>query len=172
MLPPIFVRSLTEEEHSELQKGLRSPNAFVLRRCQILLCSERQERVPVIAQHLNCDEQTVRNVIHGFNTQGLKILERGSHAPKNPHRGLSEEALETLKDILHRSPRDFQKNTSLWTLDLITEVCFEKGVTSKLFSRQVVVTALSRLNVNWNRAKHWITSPDPEYVRKKTPEIA
>jgi hypothetical protein len=22
--------------------------------------------------------------------------------------------------------------------------------------------------VGWQRAKHWITSPDPEYVRKKT----
>ena len=27
--------------------------------------------------------------------------------------------------------------------------------------------ALKRLGVGWKRAKHWLTSPDPEYARKK-----
>ena len=27
--------------------------------------------------------------------------------------------------------------------------------------------AILRLGANWKRAKHWITSPDPAYVRKK-----
>src|SRR5258708_37273799 len=27
--------------------------------------------------------------------------------------------------------------------------------------------ALNRLGIRWRRAKHWITSPDPGYVRKK-----
>jgi hypothetical protein len=26
---------------------------------------------------------------------------------------------------------------------------------------------LARLGVRWERAKRWITSPDPEYARKK-----
>jgi hypothetical protein len=33
----------TEEEHLHIQKGLRSSNAFVLRRSQILLASSRGE---------------------------------------------------------------------------------------------------------------------------------
>ena len=28
------------------------------------------------------------------------------------------------------------------------------------------------LGVRWKRAKHWITSPDPDYVRKKNVGIA
>jgi hypothetical protein len=27
--------------------------------------------------------------------------------------------------------------------------------------------AIVRLGANWKRAKHWISSPDPAYVRKK-----
>ena len=60
MKQPIFIRSLTEEEYKQLEAGLRSSNAFVLRRSQILLASSRGERVPNIAKALSCDQQTVR----------------------------------------------------------------------------------------------------------------
>jgi hypothetical protein len=49
MRPPIFVRPLSEVERSALEKGLRSADAFVLRRCQMLLASARGERAPRIA---------------------------------------------------------------------------------------------------------------------------
>jgi hypothetical protein len=38
----------------------------------------------VIAATLGCDDQTVRNVIHAFNTQGLACLRRRSSAPQRP----------------------------------------------------------------------------------------
>src|SRR5512142_2737010 len=41
MKQPIFVHPLTEEEHKQLEAGLRSSDAFVLRRAQILLTSSR-----------------------------------------------------------------------------------------------------------------------------------
>ncbi len=57
---PIFIRPLTEDERSQVQAGLRSSEAFVLRRCQILLASDRGERAPAIARQLGCHRQTVR----------------------------------------------------------------------------------------------------------------
>jgi hypothetical protein len=36
MKPPIFVRTLSKKERNALQTGLRSSDAFVLRRCQML----------------------------------------------------------------------------------------------------------------------------------------
>jgi hypothetical protein len=51
-----MVRPLTDAERHELERGLRSAEAFVLRRCQILLASARGERAPQIAQHLGCDD--------------------------------------------------------------------------------------------------------------------
>ncbi len=53
----MFVRPLTVDEGEQLQGGLRSPDAFVLRRCQILLASARGERAPRIASNLGCDAQ-------------------------------------------------------------------------------------------------------------------
>jgi hypothetical protein len=49
MRPPIFVRSLTEAERERLEAGLRSADVYELRRCQILLASDRGEWVPRIA---------------------------------------------------------------------------------------------------------------------------
>jgi hypothetical protein len=37
-------------------------------------------------------------------------------------------------------------------------------------SDETIRATLARLGVRWKRAKRWITSPDPEYVRKKTRE--
>jgi DDE superfamily endonuclease/Winged helix-turn helix len=50
--------------------GLRASDAFVLRRCQILLASARGERASAIARHLGCDDQTVREALHAFNAVG------------------------------------------------------------------------------------------------------
>jgi hypothetical protein len=36
MRKPIFIRSLTQDEQRQIQTGLRSSDAFALRRCQIL----------------------------------------------------------------------------------------------------------------------------------------
>jgi len=82
MKPPIFVRSLSEEEREALEAGLRSKDAFVLRRSQILLASSRGESPPKIARSLGCGSQTVRNVIHAFKKGGLGALEAGYSRPK------------------------------------------------------------------------------------------
>lgn len=75
---------------------------------------------------------------------------------------------ERLRALLHRSPRDFGKPTSLWTLDLAAEVACAEGITARLVSGETIRQAIKRLGVGWRRAKHWITSPDPAYLRKKT----
>ena len=51
MLRPIFVRPLTDAERQQVEAGLRSSEAFVLRRCQILLASARGERAITANEH-------------------------------------------------------------------------------------------------------------------------
>src|SRR5713101_1481209 len=123
MKTPHFIRPLTEDERSQVQTGLRSSDAFVLRRCQILLASARGERAGAIAMQLGCHKQTVLTVIHDFNANGLAVLEEGF---SRPH-------------LLRTT-----------------------------FSDESVRRSLGRLGTNWERAKHWITSPDPQYLLKKT----
>jgi hypothetical protein len=70
--------------------------------------------------------------------------------------------------LLHQSPRQWGKKSSLWSLALLAEVAFEEGLTPHQVSDETVRRALVRLKVNWKRAKHWITSPDPHYALKKS----
>ena len=108
MKAPIYVRPLSDAEQKAVEAGLRSSNAFVLRRCQILLASSRGERVPVIAGALSCDEQTVRNAIHAFNQTGLETLKEGTSRPHHTRNAFSAEQVEELIAILHRKPRTEQ----------------------------------------------------------------
>src|SRR3712207_8834505 len=105
MKPPIFVRQLSQNEKEQLEAGLRSKDAFVLRRCQIVLASARGERPPQIAHSLGCASQTVRNAIHAFNQSGLKALTPGSSRPKRTRAAFDEGSADALKELLHRSPR-------------------------------------------------------------------
>ena len=167
MKPPIFVRELSKKEREALQAGLRSSDAFVLRRCQILLASLKGERPSRIAENLGCAQQTVRNAIHEFNGRGLGALSPGSSRPRELHAAFDEDGVEALREMLHHSPREFGKQTSLWTLEDAAEVSFEEDLTERRVSGETVRATLARLGVRWERAKRWIESPDPEYARKK-----
>ena len=87
----------------------------------------------------------------------------------HPHAAFGEGDSEALTELLHRSPREFGKQTSLWTLEDAAEVSFEEGLTDRRVSGETIRATLARLGVRWERAKRWIGSPDPEYERKKGP---
>jgi hypothetical protein len=77
-----------------------------------------------------------------------------------------------LRQMLHRSPRELGKDTSLWTLALAAKVSFEEGITKERVSAETVRATLERMGIRWLRAERWIISPDPEYERKKAPRAA
>lgn len=172
MKPPMYVGLLTSEQRRRLEKGLRSRDAFELRRCQILLASARGERPSQIAVHVGCTAQTVRNTIRAYRAETTRCLRARSSRPKTAAPLLDEVKRERLRAILHQTPRSFGKPTGLWTLRLAAEVCFEQGVTDRTLSIDSIRRALHRMGVGWKRAKHWITSPDPQYALKKSSVIA
>ena len=168
---PLYVRTLTDDERRQLEAGLRSADAFVLRRCQILLANARGQHAIPIGHNLGCSDQAVREVIKAFNVEGLKALEQKSRRPHNRGDAFPPEQAERLKEMLHNSPRLYGKATSLWTLELAAEVSFARGLTPSRVSGETIRATLARLGVRWKRAKQWITSPDPEYQRKKSSAI-
>jgi transposase len=168
MKPPIFVRSFSEEEREGLEAGLGSKDTFTLRRSQMLLASSRGEEVPQIAKNLGCGEQTVRDAIHDFNARGLDALVAGSSRPRRTQAVFDEKSAEALRELLHRSPREFGRDSSLWTLEMAAQVSFEEGLIERRVSGETIRATLARLlGVRWQRAKRWITSHDPLYERKK-----
>jgi transposase len=172
MRKPIFVRELRPKERQALEDGLRSSSAFTMRRCQILLASAAGQRAPEIGHNLHCNDQTVRNAIYDFGDRGLDALMPGSSRPHTIHSAFDEQRAKRLKALLHESPRAFGKPTSVWTLDLVAEVAFAEGLTASRVTGETIRATLKRLGVSWRRAKQWITSPDPQYGRKKTPATA
>lgn len=165
---PIFVRTLSKGERERLEASLRSKDTFALRRSQMLLASSRGNEVPQIAENLGCGQQTVRDAIHDFNERGLDALVAGSSRPKRSRAVFDEKSAEAMREMLHRSPREFGRDSSLWTLEMAAEVSFEEGITQRRVSGETIRATLGRLlGVRWRRAKRWITSPDPLYERKK-----
>ena len=167
MKPPLFVRELTAAEQDALRRGLRSPVAFTLRRSQIVLASAARQKPSEIATALGCATQTVRDAIRAFHAGGAGCLTPRSTAPKVAHAAWPRDRDGDLKALLHQSPRTVGRATSLWTLALVAEVCHEKAWTARVLSAEAIRKILRRLNVGWKRAKHWLTSPDPEYAEKK-----
>jgi transposase len=167
MQVPLFVRPLSDAERETLEAGLRSPAAFTLRRAQILLASARGAHTPAIAATVGCSDQTVRNAIRAFERTGVAALTPGSHRPHTLQPAFDAAGAERLTDLLHRSPRDFGHPTSLWTLDLAAATAHATGLTATRVTGETVRATLARRKVHWQRAKRWITSPDPAYQRKK-----
>jgi transposase len=172
MRTPSFIDPLAADERRALQAGLRSADAFTLRRCQILLASARGERAPAIGRAVGCSTQAVHTTLRAWRARGLASLRRRSSRPRTIHAAFSATDVERLRALLHQSPRAFGRPTSLWTLELAAEVAFAQGLTPARVTGETVRATLARQGLRWQRAKHWLTSPDPEYARKKGPATA
>jgi transposase len=163
----MYIRVLSPVEQAGIETGLRSSHAFCLRRSQILLASSRGQRPSQIAHNLGCAVQTVRNALHAFERSGLACLKKESSRPKTIHAEFNQPKCEALRAVLHQSPRTYGKKTSVWTLALAAQVCQELGLMEHQVSSETIRLALGRLGVGGLRAKHWITSPDPDYERRE-----
>jgi len=138
MKAPISIRVLSPAEQTGLEAGLRSSDAFTLRRCQILLASHRGQRPAEIARNLGCATQTVRNAIHAFEQKGLECLKPESCRPKTVQAQFDQTKCEALRALLHQSPRTFDKPTSVWTLALAAQVCQEVSLTTSQVSIETI----------------------------------
>src|ERR1043165_5288269 len=106
MPAPLFVRTLTEHESATLHARRRAPEAFTLRRSQILLASAEGHTPRQIAQRLGCGDQTVRNVLWAFAREGLGWLQQKSSRPKTTKPLLDAATADKLRDLRHTAPRE------------------------------------------------------------------
>jgi hypothetical protein len=98
----------------------------------------------MLARHLRCTDQTVRNTIHAFHQRGLAVLQPQSSRPHTTATIFDTGVCESLRALLHQSPRTFGKPTSQWTLALAAEVSFAQGLTPRLVSDEAIRVALRR----------------------------
>ena len=156
----------------QLAAERRGANACRVRRAQMILASAQGLSAKPMAQLVGCAVQTVRNVLHAFQAQGLGCVPTQSTRPKSVAPILDAAHCERLPHILQQSPRTSGPPTGVWTLGLAAQVCEEQGVTERLMRQETSRRAVQRLRTTWKRAKHGSTSPAPHYARKKRGAIA
>jgi transposase len=167
---PIFVREITEEEKQVLEKDNRAADACEMKRAQILLASSQGLTTFGIEKQFGYSVEYARQMIHRFNREGIKCLKRKSSAPLTSETIMDQKKCEQIKQIMHKSPRTYDKNSSVWTLTLVAEVLYEQGETPRQMAIETIREAMKQNGISWKRAKDWITSPDPQYELKKSKE--
>ncbi|MGW2939719.1 helix-turn-helix domain-containing protein, partial [Streptomyces sp. NPDC001156] len=107
MSEPVRVRRLTDQEGQRLQQIVRrgSTSSVRHRRVMMLPASAGGNRVPVIAQLVQADEDTVRDVIHRFNEIGLACLDPQTSASSGKLKGPQEEPEGPLSCFSAMDPR-------------------------------------------------------------------
>ena len=86
-----------------------------------------------------------------FNERGLQALTPGSSRPKRTRAAFDEKSAERLRELLHRSPREFGRDTkSLDTIEMAAQVAFEEGLVERRVSGETIRATLVRLfGVRW-----------------------
>ena len=162
------VRPLSSDERTALEAGRQSSDGFTVRRSQIILASAAGQKPPDIAEFVGGTRQNVCLVIHEFEERGLACLVPRPSGPKPGDELLFDVTKrERLKTIAHTSPREYGQARSVWTLKSLAQVCHEQALVDTPVSHETIRQTLLLMGVSWKRAKQWITSPDPDYARKK-----
>jgi len=168
-MKPLYARKLTDEERQALRQSLKSRNGFAVRRGQMLMMSaDEQLKVDEIGRRVGCQGQAVRQAIHAFHQEGLSCLQPKAKGNPTDRRALDDRAREQLRELIRRSPRDLGYETSLWTLELLAQACFEQGLTATRVTGETIRATLAALGIQWRRVKQFINSPDPHYTVKKS----
>jgi transposase len=136
----------------------------------VLMNAEEKLKAGEIAQRLGCSDQTVRKVLHGFEEEGIACLGGKKRGRPHPERAFDEAGEAQLMQVLEQSPRQHGYESSLWTLDMLAKLSYERGWTKQRVHLDTVSETLHRLGVRWQRAKQRISSPDVHYEAKKSVE--
>jgi transposase len=147
-MKPLYARSLTDEERQVLRQSLKSSNGFTVRRAQMLLLSaEEGLKVNAIGERVGCQGQAVRQAIHAFHQEGLSCLHPKANGNPTDRRALDDAARERLRELIRRSPRDLGYETSLWTLELLAQACFEQGLTAGQVTGETIRATLAAMGI-------------------------
>lgn len=166
MAEPVRVRRLTDQEGQKLQQIVRrgSTSSVRYRRAMMLLASAGGNRVPVIAQLVQADEDTVRDVIHAFNEKGLACLDP-RWAGGRP-RQLSDEDENFVIATATTRPVKLGQPFTRWSLRKL--VAYLRKVHGRMIriGREALRCLLARRGVTFQRTKTWKESPDPDRETK------
>lgn len=162
MAEPVRAHRLTDQEGQLLQRIVRrgSTSSVRYRQAMMLLASAGGNRVPVIAQLVQADEDTVRDVIHKFNEIGLACLDP-QWAGGRP-RLLSSDDENFIIQTATTRPVKLGQPFTRWSLRKL--VAYLRKIHGRIIriGREALRCLLARRGITFQHTKTWKESPDPE----------
>jgi transposase len=159
------VRPPTPEERAELARWERSSKtAWYQRARTIRLAADSSLGGTEVARVLGLHHNTTLRWLHHFAQGGLAALAPRPRGGREPV--FDEEVADVLISLLHEAPEAHGCTGSRWTLQDVATVLVREGYVQEI-SHETVRRLLQQRRHSWQRAKEWITSPDPQYAKKK-----
>ncbi len=160
MAEPVKARRPTDQEGQRLQQIVRrgSTSTVRYRRAMMILASAGGNRVPVIAQLVQADEDTVRDVIHRFNEIGLACLDP-RWAGGRP-RLFSPDDEDFVIQTATTRPRKLGQPFARWSIRKLA--AYLRKVQGRVIriGREALRMLLARRGVTFQRTKTWKESTD------------
>jgi transposase len=129
----------------------------------VLLAAVNKLTAPEIAKIMRVNDQTVRNWLRRYESQGIKGLfdEPRPGAPRKVTAAYEKRLLE----VVRQRPRSLAQPFSMWTIPrLVDLLSAELGIR---LSQRTMARLLADHEIVFRRPQHKVTSPDPEYEVKK-----
>lgn len=158
------VRALPPEALEELRTASRNrKDPGFARRARGVLLFVEGKRYSYICEALGVSKEGLRLWLRSYEKGGIAGL-LDQPRPGRP-RVKSKEIEEAVEELIHRPPTDFGFDRSTWSLEAMVEYIFNsRGLAVGV---QTVRDVLHEMGYRWRRAKHSVTSPDPDYQEKK-----
>src|SRR5215210_2011442 len=162
MAEPVRARRLTEQEGQRLtalvRRGRASP--IRVRRATIILASSSGTPVSAIARLVAADEDTVRDVIHAFNEQGLAALDP-QWAGGRP-RLISDDDIAFVVTTATTRPAVAGAPFTHWSVrKLVAYLAHNRDRRVKV-GRERLRQILREHHVSFQRTRTWKESTDPD----------
>jgi transposase len=175
MSRPVRARRLTPDEGRCLLRLVRRGRADTVRyrRALIVMASASGTPVPAIARLVAADPDTVRDVIHGFNADGLAAL--APHWGSGRPRRITDEDVAFVLAVAQLRPKKLGLPFTHWSLRKLAGYLSGRyghhdpnlvPVRTVRIGREKVRRILHEHGISFQRTRTWKTSTDPAFDAK------
>jgi transposase len=159
---PVRARRLTDQEGSRLQQIVRrgKHGSIRVRRAMIIMASASGTPVSAIARLVAADEDTVRDVIHLFNQNGLAALDP-RWAGGRP-RLIGDEDVDVIVTAATTRPEKLGLPFTCWSLRKLAAYLAGHPDRPVKVSRERLRLILHARGISFQRTRTWKESADPD----------
>jgi hydrogenase-4 transcriptional activator len=133
MFQPLFVRSLSEEEKTQLAARSSAPAREESWRAAVILRSAEGESAADIGRALGFHPSNVKKWIRKFNQEGIAGIAPRKRGPREgPRPRFSREDIGRLLDLAASDPGSLGLGFEKWTAQKLANVAVERGIVERI----------------------------------------